>query len=50
MVTGRCIPHHSTEQPEVIISNLEWHPTDMIEPLHLDVLKYCAEVFGEHAL
>ena len=37
------------EQPEVIISTLEWHPSGAAEPFRLDLPKYFAAVFREHA-
>src|SRR5438105_4057189 len=37
------------EQLEVIISTLEWHPSEKAEPFRLDLPKYFAAVFREHA-
>ena len=37
----------NAQQPEIIVSILEWHPTGPRERFHLDLAKYFAAVFGE---
>jgi len=39
-------PLHA-RQPEIIVSILEWQPTDAAEPFRLDLASYFAAVFGE---
>ena len=40
--------HLHAEQPEVVISSLEWHPSGAVEPFRLDLPKYFSAVFREH--
>jgi len=37
------------EQPEVIISTLEWQPAAAAEPFRLDLPRYFAALFGERS-
>jgi len=38
------------QQPDVLVTALEWHPTDAAEPFTLDLPKYFAAVFREPAV
>jgi len=40
----------SAQQPDVLVTALEWHPTDAAEPFTLDLPKYFAAVFREPAV
>ena len=39
--------HLRAEQPEILVSFLEWHPAGAVESFHLDLAKYFALVFRE---
>jgi len=40
----------NAQQPDVLVTALEWHPTDAGEPFTLDLPKYFAAVFREPAV
>jgi Uma2 family endonuclease len=40
----------NAQQPDVLVTALEWHPTDAAEPFRLDLPKYFAAVFREPAV
>jgi Uma2 family endonuclease len=40
----------NAQQPQVIISTLEWQPDTATEPFRLELPKYFAAIFGERAL